>query len=75
MKIPWRGAAVVAAWILWPPAFVVAYVLLSFVLATGRGCSIEGCDPPGGWLGVLWFAAIVGPPIVLTIQWVRWRRA
>lgn len=73
LKMPWRGLNVLASWILWPPLFVVGYWLANIFLATGRRCSIEGCDPPDGVLGFLWLAAAIGPPLFLTYQWLRRR--
>jgi hypothetical protein len=69
-----RGFGVLASWILWPPFFFGLYWLVSVMLATGRRCSIEGCDAPDGFLGLLWLAAMFGPPIVLTYRWIQWRR-
>jgi len=73
--MPWRGAAVIATWIIWPPLFFGLYWLASVMLATGRRCSIEGCDAPEGLLGFLWIAAMLGPPIYLRVRWVRRRRS
>ena len=70
-----RGLVVLASWIVWPPLFFGLYWLVNVMLATGRLCSIEGCNAPDGFLGLLWMAVMVGPPIYLTYRWVRWRRS
>jgi hypothetical protein len=65
---------VVASWILWPPVFYTAYWLANTFLVTGRRCSIEGCNGPDGWLGLLWLAGLFAPPLYVTWRWYRDRR-
>ena len=69
-----RGVAVIASWVIWPPLFFGLYWIASVMLATGRRCSIEGCDAPDGVWGLIWLLAMVGPPVYLTVRWIRWRR-
>jgi len=49
--------------------------LVNVLLGSGRRCSIEGCDPPDGWLELAWLALMFGPPLYLTLRWLRRRRA
>jgi len=49
------------------------YWLANIFLMTGRRCSIEGCDAPDGLAGLLWLAAMFGPPLYLTVRWARKR--
>jgi hypothetical protein len=65
---------VLVTWVAWPPVFYMLYWLANVLLATGRRCSIEGCDPPDGAGGVLWLAAIAAVPAYVTYRWLRWRR-
>jgi hypothetical protein len=66
---------ILASWFIWPIVFFSLYWFVSILLATGRRCSIEGCDAPDGLWGVAWLAAMWGPPLYLTYRWVRARRA
>ena len=70
-----RGLMVLVSWVVWPPLFYALYWIANVMLATGRRCSIEGCDGPDGFAGLLWIAAMVGPPLFLTYRWWRWRGA
>src|SRR5262245_968793 len=74
VKTPWRGFVAIASWLLWPIVYFSAYWLLSVALATGRRCSIEGCDPPDGLAGALWFLGMLAVPVWLTYRWLKWRR-
>lgn len=72
VRIPWRsGVVALASWIVWPFLFFNGYWLLSVMLGTGRRCSIEGCDAPDGVGGVLWLVGMFGPPLYLTVRWMR----
>jgi hypothetical protein len=75
LPIPLRGIAVLLSWVVWPPVFLAGYWLINVFLASGRRCSIEGCDPPDGWLGLAWLTLMLGPPLYLTWRWLRRRRA
>ena len=74
MSTLWSGIAVILSWIVWPPLFYAGYWLINILFATGRRCSIEGCDPPPGGLGLLWLAGMLGPPVYLTLRWLRRHR-
>ncbi len=74
-RVPWRGIAVLISWFLWPLLFFSSYWVANVMLETGRRCSIEGCDFPEGLWGWLWLAVMLGPPLYLTIRWIRERRS
>jgi hypothetical protein len=70
MRVPWwRGGLVLATWIVWPPLFLLVDVLFS-ALRSG-GC-VDGCNDDPGLFALLF---LVGPQIVVTVKWWRWRRA
>ena len=75
VRLPWRGALTLASWVVWPVVFFNVYFFINVMLATGRRCSIEGCDFPEGVLGWFWLAVMWGPPFYFTVRWVQWRRA
>jgi hypothetical protein len=68
-----KGFAVLGSWVVWPVVFFSGYWLANIFLMTGRRCSIEGCDAPDGLAGLLWLAAMFGPPLYLTVRWARKR--
>lgn len=72
-QFPWRGVTVIASWVLWPILFFGLYWFANIMLETGRSCSIEGCNAPDGLLGIVWLAAMWGPPTYLTYRWLRLR--
>ena len=67
MKVyPWRGILAAASWLVWPAAFMLANFPTQ--------CDVDNCGPPEPWWHTaLWLAALVGPPILATAAWLRWR--
>jgi hypothetical protein len=68
----WRGAVVVAAWVVWPFGAFVADTIVRFMTSTSRGCSIEGCTfTPNAFELAIYFL----PPLAASAAWWRWRRS
>jgi len=67
----WRGALVILVWVLWPPIFWGAQLIIHLERSTGRGCSLEGCEYPLALTDLF----VLIPPAIATILWWRWRRA
>lgn len=75
MKPSHRGILAVVSWAAWPVLYFNCYWFISVILATGRRCSIEGCDPPRGLAGAVWWFGLLAVPAVLTYRWFRQRNA
>jgi hypothetical protein len=67
--------AAAASWVIWPILYYVGYWIIGLGLALGRRCGLEGCDPPDGFLGALWWLGMLAVPALLTYRWIRWRRS
>ena len=69
-----RGLLVILTWIVWLPLYPTAEMLLRLMFGTSRRCSIEGCSSLEGWAGLVSDALWFGPPLLVTVLWIRERR-
>lgn len=79
MRLAVRLLLVAASWLVWPVVWFWYSIALFAYLGNPMGSQCDECGPPTSyWQNVLilvWFGSLIALPVLVTLQWWRWRRA